>query len=90
MAPDALDGEDGEVLDPADEDAAPDGEAVEPEGEVVLLRDAALSPRSQALSTMVPRATETASASVLNLMKASVVGVTVAGSKVRACYLPPV
>ena len=60
------------MVEPAEDDAEPDGEAVEPEGEVVLLRDAALSPRSQALSAKVPRATVTASASVLNLMKASV------------------
>lgn len=55
-------GDDGEVVEPADEE-------VEPEGDVVVPREAARSPlRSQALRSAVPRATETASASVVNLM----------------------
>lgn len=58
-----LDGDDGEVVEPADEE-------VEPDGEVVAPREAALRspPRSHAVTSAVPRATETASASVLNLM----------------------
>jgi hypothetical protein len=59
-------GADGEVVEPADDEAEPDGEAVEPDGEVV--REAALSARSHAVTRTVPRATETASARVLNLM----------------------
>jgi hypothetical protein len=69
-----LDGDDGEVVEPADDEAEPDGEAVEPDGEV--LRAGALSARSHAATRAVPRATETASARVLNLMKASLVGDT--------------
>ena len=71
-----LDGDDGEVVEPADDDAEPEGEAVEPAGEVVREDEEALSARSQALTSAVPRATETASARVLILMKASVVGDT--------------
>ena len=57
-----VDGEDGEVVEPADDE-------VEPDGEVVVPREAARSPvLSQAATSAVPRATETASASVLNLM----------------------
>ena len=57
-----VDGEDGEVVEPADDE-------VEPEGEVVVPREAARSPvLSHAATSAVPRATETASASVLNLM----------------------
>jgi hypothetical protein len=70
---DGEDGVDGEVLEPADEDAEPDGEAVEPDGEVVVLREDVLSARSHAVTSAVPKATATASARVLNLMKASVV-----------------
>ena len=63
------DGEDGEVVEPADEDAEPEGEVVEPEGAVVVLRDAARSPvLSHAVSITEPKATETASARVENLM----------------------
>ena len=59
---DEVDGEDGEVVEPADDE-------VEPDGEVVVPREAARSPvLSQAATSAVPRATETASASVLNLM----------------------
>lgn len=55
-------GEDGEVVEPADDE-------VEPEGEVVVPRDAARSPlRSHAVTSAVPRATETASATDVNLM----------------------
>ena len=57
-----VDGEDGEVVEPADEE-------VEPDGELVVPREAARSPvLSHAATSAVPRATETASASVLNLM----------------------
>lgn len=63
-------GDDGEVVEPAEEE-------LEPDGEVVVPRDAARSPvLSHAATSAVPRATETASASILNLMKASVVGGT--------------
>ena len=58
---DGEDGEDGEVV-------APDDEELEPDGEVLAPREAVLLPRSQALTSAVPSATETASASVLNLM----------------------
>lgn len=55
-------GDDGEVVEPADEE-------LDPEGDVVVPREAARSPlRSQALRSAVPRATETASASVVNLI----------------------
>ena len=55
-------GEDGEVVEPADDE-------VEPDGEVVVPREAARSPpRSHAVTRAVPRATETASARVVNLM----------------------
>lgn len=54
-------GEEGEVVEPDDE--------VEPEGDLVAPREAAPSPlRSQAVTRAVPRATETASAIVVNLM----------------------
>ena len=57
----AVDGEDG-VVEPADEE-------VEPDGEVVVPREAARSPlRSHAVTNAVPRATETASAIVVNLI----------------------
>jgi hypothetical protein len=62
--PDGEDGEveDGEVVEPADDEAEPDGDEVAPRG-------AFGSPaRSQAVTRAVPRATETASARVLNLM----------------------
>lgn len=62
-------GEDGEVVEPADEDAEPEGEEVEPEGAVVVPREAARSPvLSHAVTSAVPRATETASARVVNLI----------------------
>ena len=70
------DGEEGEVVEPADDEAEPDGEAVEPDGEVVREDEEALSARSHAVNIVAPKATETASARVLNLMKASVVGDT--------------
>jgi hypothetical protein len=62
-----LEGDDGEVVEPADDEAEPDGDAVEPDGEVREV-EVALSARSHAATRAVPRATETASASVLNLM----------------------
>jgi len=75
--PEGADGEvDGEVVEPADDEAEPDGDAVEPDGEVVREDEEALSARSHADTRTVPSATETASARVLNLMKASVVGDT--------------
>jgi hypothetical protein len=56
-----LDGEDG-VVEPDDEEA-------EPDGEVVVPREAARSPvLSHAATSAVPRATETARARVLNLI----------------------
>ena len=56
-----LDGEDGVV--------APDDEEAEPDGEVVVPREAARSPvLSHAATIAVPRATETAKARVLNLI----------------------
>jgi hypothetical protein len=60
---DGADGEvDGEVVEPADDEAEPAGDLVAPRG-------AFGSPaRSQAVTKAVPRATETASARVLNLM----------------------
>ena len=55
------DGEDGVV--------APDDEEAEPDGEVVVPREAARSPvLSHAVTNAVPRATETAKASVVNLI----------------------
>lgn len=55
-------GDDGEVVEPADDE-------VEPDGEVVVPREAARSPvLSHAATRAVPRATETASARVVNLM----------------------
>lgn len=55
-------GEDGEVVEPADDD-------VEPDGEVVAPREAARSPvLSHAATRAVPSATETASARVVNLI----------------------
>lgn len=57
-----LDGEDGEVVEPADDE-------VEPEGEVVVPREAARSPfLSHAVSSVAPRATDTASAIDVILM----------------------
>lgn len=62
-------GDDGEVVEPDEEDAEPDGDVVEPDGEVVVPREAARSPLlSHAAMSVVPRATETASARVVNLM----------------------
>ena len=62
-------GDDGEVLEPADEDAEPDGELVAPEGAVLVPREAARSPvLSHAVSSVAPRATDTASAMDVNLM----------------------
>jgi hypothetical protein len=55
-------GDDGEVVEPADEE-------LEPDGEVLVPREAARSPlRSHALRSAVPKATDTASARVVNLM----------------------
>jgi len=52
----------GEVVEPADEE-------LEPDGEVVVPREAARSPvLSHAATSAVPRATETASARVVNLI----------------------
>src|SRR5262245_33566249 len=57
-----LDGEDGEVVEPADDE-------VEPDGEVVVPREAARSPlRSHAVTSAVPRATETAIARGVSLI----------------------
>ena len=61
-----LEGEDGEAVEPVEDELEPDGEVVAPEGDV--LRGDALSARSQAATSAVPSATETASARVLNLM----------------------
>ena len=62
-------GDDGEVLEPDEEEVEPDGDEVEPDGEVVVPREAARSPPlSHAAMSVVPRATETASARVVNLM----------------------
>jgi len=55
-------GDDGEVVDPADDE-------VEPDGEVVVPREAARSPlRSHAVTSAVPRATETAIARGVSLI----------------------
>jgi hypothetical protein len=60
---DGEDGEvDGEVVEPADDEALPEGEVVAPRGAVVL------SARSHAAIIAEPKATDTASARVLNLM----------------------
>lgn len=67
----ALLGEAGAVLGEA-------GEVVEPAEDLVEPGEAARSPvRSQAVTSTVPRATETASATDVNLMKTSMVGVPV-------------
>jgi hypothetical protein len=87
--PDGDDGEaEGEVVEPADDEAEPDGEAVEPAGEVREVEEA-LSARSHAATRAVPRATETASAIVLNLMRPPWLGYPELVSKERA-YLPSV
>lgn len=67
---DALDdGDDGEVVEPADDEDDPDGAVVLPEGAVVVLRFApGLSARSQPAIKAVPRARETAAAIAVSLM----------------------
>jgi hypothetical protein len=57
------DGDDGEVVEPADDEDEPAGAVVLPEGAVVVLRFApGLSARSQPAIKAVPRARETAAA----------------------------
>ena len=73
--------EDGEVLEPADEEGEPDGDLVPPgaaERSPVL---------SHAVTNAVPRATEMARAIGVSLMEPPWLGYVGVGSKVQACLV---